>query len=121
MPAIVDLPLPLAPTSATAAPGSIVRLTSSTAVNTPRRCRSRPRTLNCLVTWSRVSGRTSAGNGDHLSRVGVLAGTYMAGRPAAAERRELGLDVAVVFLDDRAAGSEGAAGVVAREIGRRTG
>src|SRR5689334_6863146 len=119
MPAMVDLPLPLAPTRATAAPGSMVNDTWSTAVIVPR---PRPRTRNCLVTSSTTSGGTALLVDVAGSDMGSLlagAGPYVARRGTVAERRQRRIGLAAHVLDVVAARRERAAGQVERQVRRR--
>src|SRR5690242_488257 len=120
MAAMVDFPLPLAPTSAIAAPGSMVNETSSTASTS--RARSRPWVLKRFETPSTRSGCTDwLGSGDigHPPSFGVLPSPHVTGDRPAAQRFERRLDAPVVVLDDRAARGEGAALAGDRQVRRR--
>src|SRR5690242_6598331 len=115
IPASVDLPLPLAPTSATAPPGRTVNDTSSTAVRVPRRG---PRTRNLFVTWSTTIGATV------LSDIGgslrLHASPHVACGEPTSERRQRWVGRAAHVLDVGAARRERAAGEVLREVRRGT-
>jgi hypothetical protein len=83
--ATVDLPQPDSPTSPSVSPGSIARLTPSTAFSTARGFRSRTR--------SSQGGETSnerATSGQRQQRPDVILGASQHAGPGAADRLELG-------------------------------